>query len=319
MVTGKRKRSNAVEEKETESSSQSDSELSDEDEQTDDQHLFKTVLDKLSKTVSEHDASELLHSMAASRGILFWTDKGEMLYHERRLPVTSMSDLVEYFLLPYNKDIPRPRALNTFLDGIAEIGINKRLIHNKKLLAEVVQREQENESQSETDTDIESSNDSSHEESESDVDNDDEEGKDSDPSEGSEENQPEEYDSNVDNSDNDEAQKVTSCKNCGSHDTCTFLVLTCPKCRWSDARFMTHPGQDWTSQCEICLLRFALTSAPSERLFKNATSVGLSGIIVAKPADRNGFILMSMKVTLSCQTDQHVIGNWQETRTNCCM
>ena len=189
-----------------------------------------------------------------------------MLYHERRIPVTSMSDLVEYFLLPYNKDIPRPRALDTFLDGIAVIGINKRLIHNKKLLAEVVQREQENESQSETDTDIEPSNDSSHEESESDVDNDDEEGKDSDPSAGSEENQPEEYDSNVDNSDNDEAQRETSCRNCGSHDTCNFLMLTCPKCRWSDARFLTHPGQDLTSQCEICLH----TIRPGKRTIREA-------------------------------------------------
>ena len=74
-MAGKRKRSDE-EEHETERTFQSESKLSDDNEQMGDeeQPLFKTLRDTLSKAVSQHDASELLHSMAASQGILFWTN-----------------------------------------------------------------------------------------------------------------------------------------------------------------------------------------------------------------------------------------------------
>ena len=45
-------------------------------------------------------------------------------------------------LLPYNDDIVKPRALKTFIDGLAELGINKRLIQNKRILAELLEKEQ---------------------------------------------------------------------------------------------------------------------------------------------------------------------------------
>ena len=100
------------------------------------------VLNNLSQTVSRKYASDLLHCMAASKDILFWTPRGQLLRNQRRIPVTNISELVGYVLLPYNTDVARPRALNTFLDGLAQLGVDKRLIKNKKVLSEILQKEQ---------------------------------------------------------------------------------------------------------------------------------------------------------------------------------
>jgi hypothetical protein len=73
--------------------------------------------------------------MAASKNIVFWTPRGgELLRNQRRIPVTNIVDLLEYILLPFNDDIAKPRALNSLLEGLAELGIKKRLISNKKIL-----------------------------------------------------------------------------------------------------------------------------------------------------------------------------------------
>ena len=40
-------------------------------------------------------------------------------------------------LLPHDDDIVKPRALKTFIDGLAELGVNKRLIQNKRIVVVV--------------------------------------------------------------------------------------------------------------------------------------------------------------------------------------
>ena len=45
-------------------------------------------------------------------------------------------------LLTHNDDVVKPRALKTFIDGLTELGINKRLIQNKRILAELLEKEQ---------------------------------------------------------------------------------------------------------------------------------------------------------------------------------
>ena len=111
------------------------------DEESDDEEpRIKDVLEGLSQAVSRQQASDLLHSMAASKDILFWTPRGQLLRNQRIIPVTNISELVEYVLLPYNDDVARSRALKTFIDGLAELGINKRLIKNKKILAELMEK-----------------------------------------------------------------------------------------------------------------------------------------------------------------------------------
>ena len=91
--------------------------------------------------MSEKRASDLLHSMAASRDILFWTPRGQLLRNKRIIPVTNIAELVEYVLLPHNDDVIKPCALNTFLEGLVELGANKRLIKNKKLLSDLLKKE----------------------------------------------------------------------------------------------------------------------------------------------------------------------------------
>ena len=61
----------------------------------------------------------VLQSLLAQYGhiqidILFWTPRRQLLRHQRIIPVTNISELVEYVLLPHNSDVAKPRALNTF-------------------------------------------------------------------------------------------------------------------------------------------------------------------------------------------------------------
>ena len=93
------------------------------DEESDDEEpRIKDVLNNLSNAVFTKNTS---------KHILFWTPSGLLLRNQRIIPVTNISELVEYVLLPHNEDVAKPRALNTFLDGLAELGINKRLMKNK--------------------------------------------------------------------------------------------------------------------------------------------------------------------------------------------
>ena len=76
------------------------------------------------------------------RRYLVLDPRGQLLRNQRRIPVTNISELVEYVLLPHNTDVARPRVLNTFLDGLAQLGVDKRLIKNKKVLSDILQKEQ---------------------------------------------------------------------------------------------------------------------------------------------------------------------------------
>ena len=67
-------------------------------------------------------------------------------------------------LLPHNDEVIKPRALNTFLDGLAELGVDKRLIKNKKILSDLLEKEKvyrENEGEDDDDSDRSDISDSS--------------------------------------------------------------------------------------------------------------------------------------------------------------
>ena len=44
-------------------------------------------------------------------------------------------------LLPHNNKVTKPRALNTFLGDLAGLGIDNGLIKNKKLLSDLIEKE----------------------------------------------------------------------------------------------------------------------------------------------------------------------------------
>ena len=54
------------------------------DESEDEEPRIKDVLSHLSQAVLEKRDSELLHSMAASKDILFWTPRGQLLQFRRK-------------------------------------------------------------------------------------------------------------------------------------------------------------------------------------------------------------------------------------------
>ena len=114
----------------------SETDVSDDEYSNDEEPRIKDILGNLSKTVSRKRTSDLLHSMAASKGILFWTPRRQLLRKNCIIPVTNISELVEYVLLPHNDEVIKPRALNTLLEGLAESGVDKRLIKNKKILSD---------------------------------------------------------------------------------------------------------------------------------------------------------------------------------------
>ena len=58
---------------------------SENDESNNEEPQIKDVLEGLSQLISRQKASDLLHSMAASKDILFWTPRGELLRNQRIL------------------------------------------------------------------------------------------------------------------------------------------------------------------------------------------------------------------------------------------
>jgi len=115
--------------------------VSDDEQRNDEEPRIQDVLENLSQSVSRKRASDLLHSMAASKDILFWTPRGQLPRRNRLIPVTNIAELVEYVFFPHNDEVFEPRALNTFLDGLAELGVDKRLIKNKKILSDFLEKE----------------------------------------------------------------------------------------------------------------------------------------------------------------------------------
>ena len=104
--------------------------------------------------------------MAASKDILFWTPRGQLLRNKRIIPVTNIAELVEYVLLPHNNEVTKPRALNAFLDWLAELGIDKGLVKNKTLLNDLIEKEKGHRN-----AEITSENESNNEESSSGIEN----------------------------------------------------------------------------------------------------------------------------------------------------
>jgi len=107
---------------------QSEREDHSDEERDEEEPRIKDGLDNLSQAVFRKRASQLLHSVATSKDILVWTPHGQLLRRQRIIPVTNISELVEYVLLPHNDDVAKPRTLNTLPDGLAELGVDKPLI-----------------------------------------------------------------------------------------------------------------------------------------------------------------------------------------------
>ena len=171
--------------------------------------------------------------MATSKDILFWTPRGQLLRHQRIIPVTNISELVEYVLLPHNSDVAKPRALNIFPEGLAELGVDKRLIKNKKIPSDLLEKGKEKVYRNNKGSE-------NNEEQSTDSEKDEEIASDSSHSQESENSHPEAESDNK-NSDSEsptfvEEKDLNPCQHCEGLNVCHTAVMKCPKCFWHDYR-----------------------------------------------------------------------------------
>ena len=166
-----------------------------------------------------------------------------LLRNQRIIPVTNISELVEYVLLPHNVEVIKPRALNTFLDGLAELGVDKRLIKNKKILSDVLEKEKvyrENEGEGDDGSGRSNISDSSEgEESHS-------------------ENNDVESDSESDQERIIQKESSKPCHHCQNWNMSVTAVVKCPRCFWHDNNSiclrLRHPGRQRAYKRSLCPL-----------------------------------------------------------------
>ena len=176
--------------------------------------------------------------MVASKDILFWTPRGQLLRNIRIIPVTNIAEVLEYVVLPHNDDVTKPRARNTFLDGFVEIAIDKCLIKNKKLLSDLIEKEKGYRNAENI-----SENESNNEESSSDIENQEEEEEvASENGVEAEDTQESDNDTENDSQETESSSPETSttfhskspCEHCENSNVYSTLIMKCPKCFWHD-------------------------------------------------------------------------------------
>ena len=142
-------------------------------------------------------------------------------------------------LLPHENAVTKPRALNTFLDGLAQLGIDKGLIKNKMFLIDLIAKEKGYQNVENT-----SDNESNHEESSSDIENQEEEEEEVASENGvkAEGTQESDNDTENDSQETESSSPETSttfhskhpCEHCENSNVYWTLLMKCPKCIWRD-------------------------------------------------------------------------------------
>ena len=147
-------------------------------------------------------------------------------------------------LLPHNNDVTKPRALNTFLDELAELGFDKGLIKNKKLLSDLIEKEKGYRNAEDT-----SHNDSHNEASSSDIENQEEQVEEEEEEEVAYGNGCEAEGTQESENDNENDSQETGrssleksttfhsgnpCEHCENSKVYGTLIMKCPKCVWHD-------------------------------------------------------------------------------------
>ena len=161
--------------------------------------------------------------MAASKDILFWTPRGQLLRNKGIIPVTNIAELVEYVSLPHNNEVTKPRALNTFLDGLGELSLLSDLIEKEKGYRNAENTENniaESSSDIENRYEVASENGSEAEETQE--------------SDNDTENDSEETGSNSHET-STTFHSENSCEHCENSNVYGTLIMKCSKCSWHDS------------------------------------------------------------------------------------
>ena len=127
------------------------------------------------------------------------------------------------------------RALNTFLDGLAQLGVHKRLIKNKKVLSDIFQKEQAYRVKEESDNETSDGNstDSSKEETASEPNSQQQESENGNDPEVESDDQVENGDDQVGHSASEIFTKEAApCHHYESSNVSPSVVVKCPICLW---------------------------------------------------------------------------------------
>ncbi|XP_031555636.1 acidic leucine-rich nuclear phosphoprotein 32 family member B-like [Actinia tenebrosa] len=171
------------------------------------------MVQHLAKKLPREKALNLLHSMAASKDILYWNSHGEMTFHQRRVPLTNMIELIEYALLPYNLDV--------------------------RTLGDIVAAQPEDEDTDESETKIQSTDDQENEEEQEEVITvDDEDGEDDDEDDYEQEEENEEEGESMDEELDYDEQEQNKCHVCQeSQQFSKIFIVRCPTCYWHEGHY----------------------------------------------------------------------------------
>ena len=66
-------------------------------------HIFENMIPE-----AVPDAKMILHTIICCRGIMRWDGRRTLIVDGYTLPRTDWAELLEYVVLPYHKDIPKP-------------------------------------------------------------------------------------------------------------------------------------------------------------------------------------------------------------------
>ncbi len=212
----------------------SDIDMSSDEDEFEEEPRIQDVLKQLSGAVHNENARNLLHSMAASKDILFWSPNGDLIRHKRRIPNTSIADLLEFVILPHSKDISPPKAIRSFLEGLADLRVNKRWIKNKVALNDVLGFENNKNNNKEESSDNEGTSEDED-------------------SSGGEESNEESSSASEDTQEGGGIEKKvkSSCFHCQGNNVYRSDIAECPVCFWRDA-IRGRYNEDKDHICPIC-------------------------------------------------------------------
>ena len=77
------------------------------------------------------DAEMIMHAMLCCREIMRWDRRRRLIMDGHTIPNTDLAELLEYCVLPYNKNIPKPNGHDLFVEGLCRIGVDPRHLGNQ--------------------------------------------------------------------------------------------------------------------------------------------------------------------------------------------
>ncbi len=77
------------------------------------------------------DAEMIMHTMLCCKDIMRWDRRRRFIMDGHTIANTDIAELLEYTVLPYHKDIPKPHGIDLFCHSLQRIGVDSKHIGNQ--------------------------------------------------------------------------------------------------------------------------------------------------------------------------------------------